>query len=824
MLKTILKLSVRNILHHKLFTLINILGLAIGLTSSLLIILHVSHEYGYDTNWEGSDDIYRISYDRYQNGTLSFKSARTPGGMARVLREKITEITGSTEIFKDIVTVYNEKNQVDDIKMFATDSTFFCVFRLDFIDKQGDNPLIGLYSSVISESAALSLFGTADAVGKWYKVCQGWRFCVTGVYRDLPSNTHLPFDMLLSIPTYEFYFQNWDDATGTEIIRNPDAHINKKPVTSWDWGYNGYYTYILLRPGSDPVKIESQINEIAADYTQQITQNDGKTEFHLQPVKSIHLNSDLEHEVMPNGDRGSVIALVFIALVIVFFAWINFINLTLVRAVEHSKSVGLSKIAGATKKQLVARFMTEALITNVISILIAIILLFLVKDLFAEVTDLPIVTSFTPVYLVIFSVIIVTGILISGLAPSLYLASYKPVDLFRGIRYSNGGSLDMRKVFVVAQFTASIFLIIVVLTVFRQINYMKTRDLGVNIRQTLVTYSPPTMNRRPTIVPKLNSYKAMIKSIPGIEAVCSSSAIPGREILWKRQDIRRVSDPPNTVKTYAYTYIDHDFIKTFDLKIIAGRDFPETENENGNAVIINEMALKQLGFKNTGEAINSIILAGDRQYEIVGILKDFHQESLKREIKPILFFYGYNWMSDIGYYSIRINSADLKSTINRIEDTWKKIYPEDHFKYFFLDEEFNSQYHSVLAFGRIFTLFSLLAVFVAAIGLFGLSVYSTNQRTKELGIRKVNGARNSEILILLNKEFAKWVAIAFVIAVPIAWYVMHGWLATFAYRSSLSLWIFVIAGALAVAIAMITVTWQSWKTVNRNPADSLKYE
>ena len=188
--------------------------------------------------------------------------------MARVLREKIPEVIGSTEIFKDIVTVYNENNQIDDIKMFATDSTFFSVFKLDFIDKQGDNPLIGLYSSVISESAALSLFGTADAVGKWYKVCQGWRFCVTGVYRDLPSNTHLPFDMLLSIPTYEFYFQNWDDATGTEIIRNPNAHINNKPVTSWDWGYNGYYSYILTRPGSDPVKIESQISKIAEDYTQ----------------------------------------------------------------------------------------------------------------------------------------------------------------------------------------------------------------------------------------------------------------------------------------------------------------------------------------------------------------------------------------------------------------------------------------------------------------------------------------------------------------------------------------------------------------------------
>ena len=520
MLITIWKLLIRNILKNKLFTLINIMGLAIGLTCSMLIIMHVSHEYSYDTEWDHADDIYRISFDRYQNGALSFKSARTLGGMARVLREKIPEVIGSTEIFKDIVTVYNENNQIDDINMFATDSTFFSVFKLDFLDKQGDNPLIGLYSSVISESAALSLFGTSDVVGKWYKVCQGWRFCVTGVYRDLPSNTHLPFDMLLSIPTYEFYFQNWDDATGTEIIRNPNAHINNRPVTSWDWGYNGYYSYILTQPGSDPGKIESQISKIAVDYTKQITQNEGKTEFHLQPVKSIHLSSNLEHEVMPNGDSNSVLALIFIAFVIICFAWINFINLTLVRAVEHAKSVGLHRIAGAMKKQLVAQFMLEALVTNLISIIVALILLFLIKDMFAALTDMPVSDTISRIYWVIPLILVITGILISGLAPALYLASYKPIDLFKGIRTSSATNLDMRKILVVIQFTASIFLLVVVFTVFKQINYMKTRDLGVNIERTLVTYSPPTMNRRPTIIPKLKSYKSLIGSTPGIEAIC----------------------------------------------------------------------------------------------------------------------------------------------------------------------------------------------------------------------------------------------------------------------------------------------------------------
>jgi putative ABC transport system permease protein len=824
MFNTNLKISFRNILKHKSLSLINIIGLAIGLASSVLILMHVSHEVSFDRNWNKADEIYRISMDRYQNGELSFRSARSLRGMATVLREKIPEVIGSAELFKDVVTVYNENYQIQDIQMFVTDSSFFSVFKLDFINQQGSNPLTGLHSSVISESAALGLFGTTDAVGKWFKVCQGWRFCVTGVYKDLNSNTHLPFDMLLSWPTYSFYFQNWDDSTGTEVIRNPNAHINNKPVTSWNWGYNGYYTYILTRPGSDPLKIESEIAKIGVDYTRKITENDGRVEFHLQPVTSIHLNSDLEHEVKPNGSRYSVLALVFISVVILCFAWINFINLTLIRAVEHAKATGLRKIMGAQKMQLVAQFITETLIINMVSIIIAFLLILFIKNWFAEVTGMPVITEIGLKNGIILTVLILTGILVSGLYPALYLTSFKPVDLFKGIRTTTGNNIDLRKVLVVAQFTGSIFLMAGLLTVYKQINFMKKQDLGVNIDRTIVTYSPPTMIGRPQRMPRLTSFRSDIKNIEGVESFAASGAVPGNEILWKRQDVRRPEDPPNTVKTYAYTYIDYDFINTFNLSLVAGRNYSVSENENGNGVIINETAAKQLGFKDILNAIDSYILVGETQFKIVGVIKDFHQESLKKIIKPVLFFYGYKWMSDIGYYSIKINSPELKNTINQIEETWKKIYPEDNFKYFFLDNNFNAQYRSDQAFGRIFSLFTGLTIFVAAIGLFGLALYTASQRTKEICIRKVNGARNSEILIMLNRNFIKLVTIAFVIAVPIAWYVMNNWLKNFAYRTNLSWWIFVLAGSGALLIALITITWQSWNTATRNPIESLRYE
>jgi putative ABC transport system permease protein len=818
------KISSRNFFKHKSLSLINISGLAVGLASSILILMHVAHEYSYDNNWKNADNIYRISYTRYQNGELSFNSARTLGGMAPVLKEKVPEVIGSTQLFKDVVTVYNEDNQIADIQMYVADSTFQSVFKLDYIDVRTDNPLIPLYSSVISESAALSLFGTTNAVGKWFKVCQGWRFCVTGVYKDLPSNSHISFDMLLSLQTYYHYYQNWDDVTGTEIIKNPNAYVLKKQVTSWEYGYNGWYSYLLLKPGTDSKQIESKIARIGVDYTQKITGNNGKTEFRLQNIKGIHLNSHLDNESKINGDRNSVIAMIFIAIVILIIAWINFVNLTLIRAVDHAKSIGIRKMAGAAKKHLVYQFLAEAFFTNLISVLIALVLVFLLKDRFSSFTDLPIITSIGWDYVIVLIVIIIAGVLISGLYPALYLSSYKALDLFKGIHTSVTNSLDLRKFLVVAQFAASIFLIAAVITVFKQINYMKSADLGVNIDRTLVTFSPPTQIGRPQRMTRLNAYKEQIRQLPGVESVATSSILPGKEILWKKQDVRKVTDQPNAANVFAYAYIDYNFIPTFNLKLVAGLPFSEEENESNNTMIINESALKQLGYSDASSAINTMVRVGDKEFKIIGVLKNYHHESLRKEIKPVIFFYGYSWMSDIGYYSIKLNSSGLKQTIANIEKTWKQIYPEDHFQYFFLDEEFNMQYKADQAFGRVFTLFTILAIFISVIGLFVLAVYSARKRTKEIGIRKINGSSDLEILVMLSRNFVKWVVIAFFIATPLAWFVLNKWLENFAYQTKIGLWIFALAGLIALTIAIITVTWQSWKAARRNPVESLRYE
>jgi putative ABC transport system permease protein len=476
------------------------------------------------------------------------------------------------------------------------------------------------------------------------------------------------------------------------------------------------------------------------------------------------------------------------------------------------------------KKHLVYQFLTEALNTNLISVLIALGLVFLLKNWFSSLSNLPIIASIGWNYTFILIAIILAGVLISGLYPALYLSSYKAIDLFKGIHTTVTNSLDLRKFLVVAQFAASIFLIAAVITVFKQISYMKSRDLGVNIERTLVTFSPPTQIGRPQRMSKLNAYKEQIRQTSGVESVATSSILPGKEILWKKQDVRKVTDQPNSANVYAYAYVDYDFIPTFNLKLAAGQGFSREENESNNTMIVNESAMKQLGYSDPSSTINSFVKVGDKDFKIIGVLKDYHHESLRKEIKPIIFFYGYRWMSDIGYYSIKVNSANLDQTIAQIEKIWKQTYPEDHFQYFFLDDEFNAQYKADQAFGRVFTLFTFLAIFIAAIGLFGLAVYSANQRTKEIGVRKVNGARDSEILIMLNRNFVKWVVLAFVIATPLAWFILTKWLENFAYQTSLSWWIFAFSGLISLTIAIITVTWQSWKAATKNPVEALRYE
>jgi putative ABC transport system permease protein len=822
-----LVVAVRLLRKRPSFSIINVLGLALALAACLFLFLYVHYETHYDAFWNNSANVYRVTHQRFQNGELSLKSAKAYWGMVQVLTNDLPEVAAGTHIFKDVVTVMNNENHIQNIAMFGAESTFFDVFNLTFLDKKSANPLSDLYSSVLSESAAIKLFGTTKAVGKWFKVNQSWEFEVTGVYKDLPANTHLPFDLLLSKQTYLFYMSNWNDELNKVEIKDPDGYKKAKPVTSWDWGYAGTYTYLLLRAKSDPRQVEAKINQLAGTYLKGITKDGGRVEFHLQRLGDIHLNSNLNSEIMANQDRKSVVVMGVLAVVILVIAWINFVNLSLARSLERAKEVAIRKVAGASRSDLIAQHLLECALLNMLSVAVAACLVILLQPVLWGIlgrkpVSLELLAS--PFFLLACLVVFLIGVVVSGLYPAFIQSSYGSMSLFKPRHKVSFNAIDPRKVLVIFQFAAAIMLVSGVITIYRQIAFMRQQDLGVNIQQVLVTYSPMSMIGNPKQMSSLETYKARVKALPGVESVATASVLPGKEILWQRQDVRKTDDLPNTRKNYDYCYVDRDFIPAFNLSLAAGRNFSDNRGAETNSIIINEAARQQLGFADARSAVDSFILLGDKHFKIIGVLKNYHQESLKKEIRPILYHHGYQWMFDVGYYAVRIKTADVSATVKAIREIWGQIYLVDHFEHFFLDDAFDLQYREDRRFGAIFTLFTVLAIAIACLGLFGLATHSVQKRTKEIGIRKVNGATATEIILMLSRDFATWVGVAFVIAYPVSYWILQSWLQNFAYRIRLSWMIFVAAGLVALLVAMATVFFQAYRAATRNPVESLRYE
>ena len=827
MLSHYLLVAVRNLRRHKVFSIVNILGLATAMLAGLIIFIYVHFETHYEAFWRDSGRIHRVVHDRFQNGELSLRSAKAFWGMEQALKEKLPELAGATEIFHDVVSVSHQQNRIQDIPMFGANESFGEVFPLIYLGKKSDNPLLDLHSAVLSESATKKLFGDANPIGKWFKVNEGWEFECTGVFKDLPANTHLSFDLLLTRKTYLWYFANKNRTSNRADTKDTAAYRANKQVTSWDWGYNGCYIYLLLRPGVDPLQLEAKINQIKGDYLAKLTKDGTKMEFFLQPIRDIHLHSHRTLETRANGDAKSVLATGILGVVILAIAWINFVNLTLARSLERAKEVGIRKVAGASRGQLIAQHFIEYGLMNLLAAALAVLLLVLLQPVVLQLLErkVDLLALFRqPDFLLGCAGVLAGGVLFSGFYPAFVQSSYTTTMLFKPKHKISARHFNPRKLLVVGQFTASIILLIGVITIYRQIDFMRRQALGVNIERTLVTYSSMTDIGSPKRIPSLETFKAQVRALPGVAGMATASVLPGKEITWQRQDIRKASDLPNTKKNYAYAYIDHDFIPTFGLGLKAGRNFSDKTAGEATSVIVNEAAVKQLGYPEPRAAVDQFIWIGDKQFQIVGVVNDYHQESLRKEIPPIVYYCGYKWIYDVGYYAIKFNSADVRATVEAIRKIWEKIYPLDNFEYRFLDEAFDQQYQGDRRFGTLFTLFTLLAVFVACLGLQGLATYAIERRTKEIGIRKVNGATAGQIVVMLTAEFAALVAIAFVIACPIAYQVMNSWLQNYAYRTNLGWVVFLAAGVLALAIAIGTTLFQAYRAATRNPIVALRYE
>jgi putative ABC transport system permease protein len=783
----------RHLVKNKEFSIINILGLAVGMTAFLLIIHYVRFERSYEDFHKNSNNIVRVTLDIYKESEFVVSDCGMYSRIGPLLKEQFPEVQDFTRlclIGKRVVSVSNKKFYEG--RMYFTDPSIFKLFSFSIID--GTPDLSNPFQVVITKFIALKYFGRAAVAGESIEI-EKKIFKITGVIDDVPANTHLKFDLLLSHSTMAKF---------------------------WDYEENGYngnneLTYLLL---GAPVNI-AQLNEKLKNLSIALKDNIGDDLLVAQPMKDIHLYSNKSYEAEPNGNAQSVYFLIIVAAFILCIAWINYINLCTAKAVERAKEVGIRKVMGSQQLQLVFQFLSESIILTLLASVLSIVLAYSSLPLFIYFTgqelSLTIFQGYESWYL--FFGLLLVGSLLAGIYPAFVLSSFQPAFILKGRFQSSSRGQWLRKGLVVFQFSVTIILLVCMGAVYFQNNYLQKYKLGVNIEQTLVLRSPKIESDSIYSL-KAQALKRELIQHPLVKMVSQSGTLPGSGDLSATGNILRPGQENND-KGYIY-YInsfDENFIPQFQLELMAGTNFSGTPSDD-NYVIINEETVNALGFRNAKEAVGSVLLFYNQKRTIVGVLKNFYQRSPKEKHIPMVF--RYDKYAD--FVSVKIKANDSPEILEDVKSTWTKIFPDSPLDYFFLDEKFNQQYKSDIQFGKVIGLFSTLAALIACLGLFGLSSFTILQRTKEIGIRKVLGASVKQITMLVSKEFILIVLVANVIAWPISYFLMDNWLNGFANRINLGILSFLIPGSIALLIAILTVASQSIKAATADPVNSLKSE
>lgn len=543
--------------------------------------------------------------------------------------------------------------------------------------------------------------------------------------------------------------------------------------------------------------------------------------FNLQPLKSIHLHSDFMFEAEPNGNARSVYALIVIAVFLVIIAWINFINMSGARSLERAREVGMRKVTGAFRSQLLFQFLFESILMNLFAILIALLLVALLHPSFNLLTGVQIDYSLgaNMGFWGAVGVIFIAGAFLSGIYPALFLSSFKPTTVFQGVSELKVGGLGIRRILVIFQFATSLLLIAGTITVYTQISYMRNAELGVDIENVLVLQGPDVNDS--TYSETFNAFKNELERNPDIDRVTTSISVPGRQPKWNAGGIRRLSEAEEDGNQYRIVGFDWDFVDFYGLTILEGRNFSEEYGQNSETVLFNESAIELMGFEDFESAMDVPIYFWGDTFNIVGVVKNYHQEGLQTNYEPLVFRY---FKDANGFYSLKVNPLKTKETLVFAEEQWLQFFPQNPFEYFFLEDYYNEQYQNEIRFGRVFGVFAFLAIFIASLGLFGLSSYTTLQRTREIGLRKVLGSSSGMAVLLLLRFFTIQVLIAVPIGLGLGYYIMNGWLQNYAYRVGIGWWFFLVPLVMVILITMLTVSSQVLKTANVNPADTLRRE
>ncbi len=793
MIKNYLKIAFRNLWRHKVFSFINIMGLAVGMTACFLIFLYVRFELSYDSFHKKADRIYRVVAD-IKTPTEVINADRPAWAVAPNAKDEFPEIqsfvrvTSNNELIRKGDIKFNEENTL------WADSSFFTVFDYKLLKGNPQTALKEPFSIVLSETTAKKYFGKADPFGQSVLITdEGLPAKVTGIFKDIPENSQIKGDLVISMSTV---IKQWNHGLDSS------------------WGSYGARAFLLLKPGANAKALEKKFPAFLERRNgTEMKKSQMYPTLFLEPLKDVYLYTTREGH--KKGNIMNVYIFSIVAIFILLIACINFVNLTTARSAERAKEVGIRKVVGALKTQLSKQFIGESVILCLIAFVLTLFFSWVLLPVFNQLAGKTISNSIFENFNYL-SILFLASIgigLLAGVYPALILSSFKPVIVLKG-KFSTGSrGIFLRKALVVSQFTISFGLIIATIIVYNQMSYMRNQDLGFSKDQVIVIDTFGDKGK--------DAFKQALTSIPTIKSVATSSSVPGSGNPGAYSEIENTKGDLQVANLDLY-FVDFDYINQFKIKMVAGRGFSkEFATDTTQAMVLNEAAVKMFGYSSPQQAIGRSFKQWGREGKIIGVVRDFHFRSLQQPIKPLSMRIE---PGGCNLVSANVSAKNLSATISSMENKWKAAIPNRPFSYFFLDEYFDKQYKSEERFGRLFLNFAILAIFISCLGLLGLASYSTIQRTKEIGIRKVLGASTSNIVNLLSKDFLKLVAISAIIAFPIAWFSMNKWLQDFAYRIGVTWWAFVAAGMLATFIALFTISFQAIKAAIANPVKSLRTE
>lgn len=808
MLSNYIKTSLRNFRRRRAYTFINIAGLAVGTASFLMLMQYSWFEEHFDEFHVNRDRIYRIIFERSKGTDPISRYPFVAPGMGLTITEEFQEVEAMTRFKQEFGTIVkNEEAVFEEDKVFYVDSSFFKIFSFPLML---GNPALAFrepFSVAITESAAMKFFGSTNVLNKELEVTNHGtkQLCkVTAVVENPPKNSSLDFEVLVSFNT----------------IHKGDKNFHQT------WDFYAFPTYILLSPAANYKKLEAMLPPYVAKYKTDPAEAGNEWKFYFQALSDVHLYSDFSSLGANVDSKARTINLLkIISLLIIVISWVNYINLSTARSTERAKEVGVRKAIGAYRHQVMGQFMVESALVNIIAGLLALVIISLSLPGFNQIigTKVGFDVFQMPSFWFSFFAIVGVSILLSGIYPSLVLSSYKPLAVLKSKVSGSSGSIVLRRVLVGLQFMISAVLITSTIIIISQNNYMKEKDLGVDIKNILVLEKPPLKNNE-AYISTIESFKKELAKKGNISAVSSSFSVPAKG-TWQL-NVRNFTDEVEKQHMHSVVGVDYDYLSIYKLPLLQGRWFSREFENDRNAMVISRKALKLLGVHAPEDAIGlqlNVETFGERKFEVIGVVEDYHHHSLKHDLASMLYMMNGQGLFRVpNFFSLKLaTNGNVPAALEEAKASFAQFFPEDPFRYFFLDEEFNMQYVEEDQNQHVFSVFAILAIVLACLGVLGLSAFMAFLKTREIAIRKVLGAELQHIGVLLSKEFIYLIIVAQLIATPVIWYFMNAWLSNYPYRISIQWWFFLVAMGILLGISLLVISFNVWKAARKKPISSL---